>query len=300
MTTPPLPPFEEKIYVNINGKVFNSENAKISVLDRGFLYGDSIYEVTRTYSGVPFLLQEHLDRLWHSASKLHMHLDFSQEQIIHQVNSVLAELESENAYIRIIITRGEGAITLDPTKPEKNNLVIIVKEQPENPSWWYDKGVNVVIADIQRIHKGAVDPNVKSGNYLNNVMAIMQAKNEGAFDAIMLNQEGFVTEGSTNNIWMVKDGEIFTPPLSAGILEGITRKSLLHLARKNEIHVYQKNISPEDVINADEVFLTATTKEIIPITQVDNSPVGIGTPGPIFKKLRKIYTSFIKDQTQMS
>lgn len=299
MENPPIPT-EEKIIININGNIFDSKDAKISVLDRGFLYGDSIYEVARTYSGIPFLLQEHLDRLWHSAGKLELHLDFTQEQIIHQVSSALAELGVENAYIRIIITRGEGPITLDPTHPEKNNLVIIVKEHLPNPEWWYEKGVNVVIANIQRIDRNAVDPNVKSGNYLNNVMAIMQAKKEGAFDAIMLNQHGFITEGSTHNIWIVKDGEIFTPPLSAGILEGITRKSLLHLARKNEIHVFQKNITPEELINADEVFLTATTKEIIPITQLDNSPVGIGTPGPIFKKLRKIYTNFVNEQTQMN
>jgi len=288
----------EKMVININGELVSPADAKISILDRGFLYGDSIYEV-RTYSGVPFLLQEHLDRLWHSASKLELKLNYSQDQITHEVNVALAELGIEDAYIRIIVTRGEGPITLDPTTSNENNLVIITKAHPENPKWWYEKGVNVIIAKIQRIDRLAMDPNIKSGNYLNNLLAVKEAKKEGAFDAIMLNHQGHVTEGSTHNIWIVKDEGVITPPLKAGILEGITRKNLLQLAKQNEIPSEQKNITPDELINADEVFLTSTTKEIVPIIQIDNAPVGIGTPGPVTKKLISIYKDFIKEQTNI-
>ena len=295
MQTPPLPTANIKKVININGRVFSPEEAKISVFDRGFLFGDSIYEVARTYEGIPFLLQDHLDRLWKSASRLEMPLLYDQDQISAEVNKTLAELGVEESYFRIVITRGEGDISLDPGEEIKNNLIIIAQEHLPYPTWWYEKGVHVVITNVIRVSKESVDPNVKSGNYLNNVMAFMQARREKAFDSIMLNSNGFVTQGTTSNIWIVKNNTIKTPPLQAGILEGITRKTLLQLAKTDDdLAIEQVNFTAEELINADECFMTSTMKEIVPITQVDNSPIGAGTVGQMTVKLHSLYSNFVK------
>lgn len=282
--------------VSINGKIMFKEDAKISVFDRGFLYGDSVYEVIRTYQGIPFLLQEHLDRLWHSASKLDMAFSFDENHIVKEVNTCLGELGQESAYIRIIVTRGQGPLQLDPVSAGANNVVVIAKEFKAYPKEWYDNGVNILISHVERTSIRAIDPNIKSGNYLNNIMAFIHAKKQKAFDAIMLNNEGFITEGTTHNIWVVKNGRAYTPPLHAGILEGITRKTILILAKKNGIEVEQKNMTAEELINADECFMTSTTKEVIPVTQVNNAPIGTGEPGVITSQLHSLYRDFIKQQ----
>jgi len=295
MQTPPIPENSTKTIININGKICKPEDAKISVFDRGFLFGDSIYEVAKTYQGIPFLLQDHLDRLWKSASRLEMHPTVSQNDVSAEVNKALAELGVEEAYFRIILTRGEGPISLDPGEGVKNNLIIIAQEHLPYPSSWYENGVHVVITNVVRVSKESVDPNVKSGNYLNNVMAFMQAKREKAFDSIMLNQKGYVTQGTTSNVWIVKDNTIKTPPLQAGILEGITRKTILQLAKSDDsLKIEQVNFKAEELINADECFLTSTMKEVVPVTQVDNSPIGTGTVGPLTVKLHSLYSGFVK------
>lgn len=286
--------------VNINGKITKAADAKISVFDRGFLFGDSAYEVIRTYEGIPLLLHEHLKRLWHSASKMEMSIRFSEDQIIKQVNATLGELGVQSAYIRIMVTRGESPPFLDPSLSGPNNLVIIAREFKENPKIWYEKGVNVIISNIERTSAKAFDPNIKSGNYLNNVMAYMHAKKEGAFEAIMLNSIGHLTEGTTSNIWMVKDNKISTPPISAGLLDGITRKTVMVLAKKNGLAIEQKNLTPDDLVNADEAFLTATTKEVVPITRIDNAPIGTGEPGKITLSILKLYRAFIHEQINLS
>jgi len=299
MQTPPIPESSIRKVININGQIFSPDEAKISIFDRGFLFGDSIYEVARTYEGIPFLLQEHLDRLWKSASRLEMPLCYTQDQLSAEVNKTLAELDAGEAYFRIIITRGEGEISLDPGENIKNNLIIVAQEHRPYPTWWYEKGVHAVITNVVRVSKESVDPNVKSGNYLNNVMAFMQAKREKAFDSIMLNSQGYVTEGTTSNIWIVKNNTIKTPPLQAGILEGITRKTLLQLAKMDEgPAIEQVNFTAEELINADECFLTSTMKEIIPVTQVDNSPIGAGTVGAMTIRLHTIYSDYVKKVVQ--
>ena len=295
MQTPPIPENITKRIININGEICKPESAKISVFDRGFLFGDSVYEVAKTYQGIPFLLQDHLDRLWKSASRLEMHLTLSQDDVSAEVNKALAELGVEEAYFRIILTRGEGPISLDPGEGVRNNLIIIAQEHLPYPSSWYENGVHVVITNVVRVSKESVDPNVKSGNYLNNVMAFMQAKREKAFDSIMLNHKGYVTQGTTSNVWIVKDNTIKTPPLQAGILEGITRKTLLQLAKSDDsLKIEQVNFTAEELINADECFLTSTMKEVVPVTQVDNSPIGTGTVGPLTVKLHSLYSDFVK------
>ncbi|TNE97745.1 MAG: branched-chain-amino acid aminotransferase [Deltaproteobacteria bacterium] len=281
--------------ININGNIVGPEEATISVFDRGFLFGDSIYEVTLTYDGVLYKIDEHLDRLWESASRLDMPISISRKQLTYQMLKTLKALNETRAYIRVVITRGEGEIGLDPSLAVKNNLVIITKKLPENPTWWYDSGVEMIVASVLRNPKESMDPAIKSGNYLNNVLAYSQAKKQGAFDAIMLNADGMVTEGTTNNIWIVKDGKLKTPPLAAGLLSGITRKIVLELAFDNKIPAAEENFTPEELKDADECFLTSSTKELVPITKIDGISIGSGRPGELTKRLHQIYRQHVKD-----
>ncbi len=281
--------------VNINGTLLKGDEAKISVFDRGFLLGDSVYEVTRTYESIPFLLKEHLDRLWRSAEQISLPISYSPEQIKVEIDKCIKELAIPNIYLRIIITRGSGEIGLDPDLSPTNNLVIIAKEQLEYPKWWYEQGVSFVVANTLRNPKNSLDPNIKSGNYLNNVMAYMEAKKLGAFDAIMLNQEGHVTEGTTSNIWIVKNNILKTPPPKAGLLMGITRHKLIELAKNNKINIKEENFDVDELLNAEEAFLTSSTKEIVPITKINNKEIGNGMPGKVTNQLRKIYSDFVKE-----
>ncbi len=279
--------------IYINGQIHQPEDAVISVFDRGFLFGDSVYEVTRTYNGKVFLWDEHYDRLQSSASKIGMHLPFSKEFLKQEIERTHKELRKKEVFIRVIVTRGEGGFSMDPTTLTDNNLIIMVKEMTNYPEVWYRDGVHVIIASTHRTDKDSLDPNIKSGNYLNNVMAYMEAAKQHVYDAIMLNSDGYVTEATTSNLWIVKNGEVMTPPLKAGILEGITRRTILMLASNNKIKTVQRNFYPDEMINADECFLTSSTKEIIPITQIDGAPVGGGTPGAVTKSLHQFYKQFV-------
>ncbi len=288
--------------VNINGEIFCDQTlsqAKVSVFDRGFLFGDSVYEVTGTYSGVIFKIDEHLDRLWKSSSRIGMDIPFTRNEIIFEIEKTLKALNKDSAYIRLIITRGEGEIGLDPGLGQQCNMVIITREFPENPSWWYDKGVEMIIADIQRTPKEAVDPNVKSGNYLNNVLAYSEARKQGAFDAIMLNRDGHVTEGTTSNIWIVEKDRLITPPVKAGLLEGITRQTLIGLCREENIGLSEENFGPDRLLAAQECFLTSSTKQLVPITKINKKPIGSGLPGDTTKKLLKIYRKHVDEYVKM-
>ena len=277
--------------VNINGQLLEPEQATISVFDRGFLYGDSIYEVTMSIEGVPFMIEQHLDRLERSARKIGLPLPKSRTQILQEFIRTTNAIQCPKCYVRVIFTRGAGEITLDPTREQNGNLVIIAKELANNPKTWYEKGVSVVIADILRNHQRAIDPSVKSGNYLNNILAMGEAKRAATFDAIMLNHDGNVAEATTSNIWLVERGVFITPPLSAGLLDGITRASLFKLTQFN---MREENISPERLKAADEIFLTSTTKEIVPIVKVDANTIGSGKPGKHTRQLHQAYQAFIR------
>ncbi|MCB9062240.1 MAG: aminotransferase class IV [Halobacteriovoraceae bacterium] len=282
--------------VSINKVLFDlrkGEDAKISVFDRGLLFGDSVYEVTRTYRKIPFLFEEHLDRLWRSAEQIYMPIQYSRQEIYDECQKLIDSFDNQEVYLRIMVTRGEGAIGLDPDLAGTNNLIIFARIQEENPKWWYEKGVNMAITDIIRNPKKATDPNIKSGNYLNNMLAYIKAKKKGAFDAIMLNNEGLVTEGTTSNIWMVKQGKLFTPPVGVGILEGITRKKVLEICKENKIEAIEKNFHKDELIAADEAFLTSSTKEIVPITQVDAVNIKDGVPGKLTMRLMDLYRQLL-------
>lgn len=285
-----------KSRVNVNGVVTSAEDAKISVFDRGFLYGDSVYEVTQTYDGVPFLLEEHLDRLWYSAEQLDMNIAIERTALKKQIALTLKELNTPNAYIRIIISRGEGQIGLDPNLGGRHNLVIITKDLPPYPKTWYQHGVHIIIAETLRNSAESLNPNIKSGNYLNNVMAYSEAKKRGAYDSVMLNKQGKVTECTTSNIWMVKNGRFLTPPLSSGLLSGITRRHLIGLCQEHKLDFRETEISPEELLDADEIFITSTTRKVLPITRLNESSVGLGRPGPFTKKLIQLYDEHVAMQ----
>jgi branched-chain amino acid aminotransferase len=278
------------ILININGVLAAPEEARISVFDRGFLYGDSVYEVTQTIRGIPFRLDLHLERLRKSASKIGLSILTTDLELKKQIARTLIALDEPTVYLRLVVTRGgEEEISLDPNTPGRENIVIIAKELKPYPIEWYEKGVRVIIADTIRNPLESIDPNVKSGNYLNNVMAFGEASKIGAYDAIMLNHHGEVTEATTSNVWMIKDGTIYTPPLRSGLLEGLTRKALLQISQHAKIPVFEKTITPQELFEADEIFLSSTTKKLIPITTLNEKKIGTGLPGPLTQQLRQLY-----------
>lgn len=277
----------EKFVININREIFNENTAKISVLDRGFLYGDSVYEATRTFNRKGFRLEQHIDRLFSSAEKIYLQPTLSKQEIITEVNKTIAASLFENISIRIILSRGNNSdLGLDPDLALTNNLIIITKEIKPNPSWWYETGVSMIF------HKKAssnVGPLAKAGNYIENMLAYRDAKHQGAFDAIMINPDGFITEGTTSNIWLVKNGRIYTPPLSVGILEGLTRKTLLEVDQTIE----EKKLIAQDFLEADECFLSSTTRDLVPVISIDNHQIGTGTPGQVTLKLLSQYRDYV-------
>ena len=276
--------------VNINGDITNAADARISVLDRGFLYGDSVYEVTMSTGRKPVFLKEHLDRLESSASMIGMDIGNHRRQIEERIDRSLEAHGPQRCYIRIIVTRGEGdEITLDPGVSTKRNVIIIVKDLPEYPRSWYEQGVGIIVSKVVRNSKEAMDPNIKSGNYLNNILAMAEAKKRGAFDAVMLNSRGFVAEATTSNVWVVEGSTLITPPLEAGILNGITRRVIFEISRAE---VCERNFTADEMKGADECFLSSTTREIVPVASIDGRPIGDGLPGPRTRSLLRSYRHY--------
>lgn len=282
--------------ISINGVIQNDPNdAKIPVMDRGFLFGDSIYETLITFNKKLFRLDKHLARLKNSSERLNLDITVGIDDIVQYMQKTVDAANQNNLKVRLVVTRGVGALSLDPTGDYQNNIVVIAMPRPDNPDWWYEKGVNVIIADVQRTSPKSMDPNIKSGNYLNNVMAYRQAREQGAFEAIMLNQNGFVTEATTSNAWIVKDGKILTPPIGEGLLEGITRSTLLEIAKSRNYDIGEKSLTPSDIYSADEMFLTSTSRFIVPVVQVGEKTIGSGKPGELTLKLQDIFNQEVAD-----
>lgn len=286
--------FREKCVVNINGVITSPEQANISVFDRGFLYGDSIYEVTYSEDSCLIFFHDHLERLYNSAAILGMSIFLSRDNIISESIKTLKASKLTRAYIRIIITRGETEIGLDPSNSFKNNLIIIVKPQPIYPETQYEHGLKLLLSNVVRNNRMALDPNAKSGNYLNNVLAIKEAKNQGFDDAIMLNNNGKITEGTSFNIWAVKNNIVYTPPVSSGLLRGITREKTIDVANKNSITLDHSELDADFIFNADEVFITSSTKGIMPVSQISEHKFGSSiSDWPMTKRLMDEYAKLI-------
>jgi branched-chain amino acid aminotransferase len=272
--------------VNVNGRITPECEAVISVFDHGFLYGEGIYETMRTYHQRPFLFDRHMRRLRRSAGMIDLGLPFSDEELERQIRSTqdAAKLDGE-AYIRVLVTRGIGELTYDLKATPNPSIVIIVKPQIDPPAEVYDKGVRVVIVDIVRNHPSTVNPMIKSNNLMNSALAMQQALRSNAFEGVMRNYKGELTECTTANLFIVKNGIALTPPLEAGLLPGITREFLFDVGKHAGVEVADKVLDDEDLFRADEAFLTSTTRELVPIVTVNDRTIGNGRPGPLTWKL---------------
>jgi branched-chain amino acid aminotransferase len=282
------------IRVHIGGRICLPEEAKISVFDRGFLYGDSVYETIGTAYGRLFALGDHLVRLERSAERIGLRVPprAAIERAVAETVAAAGNLESR---VRVILTRGAGKLDLDPAAVDDTQMVVIVFPLgPPSPEM-YEKGVSVAIVSVQRNSPSAIDPAVKSGNYLNNVLALGEARRRsGAYEAILCAADGSVAEGSTSNIFIVVGGEIRTPGLDVGILDGITRSKVLDLCRANGIPLRETRISPHELRGANEAFITSATRGALPVTKVDDAPVGDGKPGPVTRNVMALYDALAR------
>lgn len=277
--------------VSVNGRIASEREAVISVVDHGFLYGEGIYETMRTYNGRPFLYDRHMRRLRNSARMIALPLPFTDDQLASQIRGTMeaADLNGAEAYTRVLVTRGIGELTYDPAATPDPSIVIIVKPQ-ENPSREeYDRGVRVVIVDIVRNHPDTVNPMIKSNNLLNCALAAQEAIRRGGYEGVMRNYRGELSECTTSNLFIVKDGAALTPALSSGLLPGITRELLFDVGVDAGIPVREQVLRDADLFAADEAFLTGTTRELVPIVQVDDRTIGTGRPGLATKKLLEAF-----------
>lgn len=275
-----------KIY--INGKFYDQDNAKISVFDHGLLYGDGVFEGIRSYNRRVFKLNEHIDRLFESAQSIMLKIALTKEQLIKAVLSTLKANKLENAYIRLVVTRGAGDLGLDPGKCNQGSTIIIIADKIVlYPEKLYRQGLAIVTVPTVRNLPEALNPQIKSLNYLNNILAKIEAANAGCDEAIMLDALGYVAECTGDNIFVVKNGQLYTPPQCMGTLRGITRDSILEIARKNKIAAHEHVITRHEVYISQECFLTGTAAEVIPVVKVDGRVIGQGKPGKLTLSLMK-------------
>ncbi|OGX28599.1 MAG: branched-chain-amino-acid transaminase [Omnitrophica WOR_2 bacterium RIFCSPHIGHO2_01_FULL_49_10] len=272
-----------KIY--IDGKFYQKEDAKVSVFDHGLLYGDGVFEGIRTYDGLIFKLKEHIDRLYQSAHAIMLDIPISKDEMVGAIKKTLRENDMKDAYIRLLVTRGIGDLGLDPRKCGRPTVVIITDKIKLYPQELYGKGLEIVTISTQRNIHQAVNPQIKSLNYLNNILAKVEAINAGVEEAVMLNSEGYVAECTGDNIFIVKDGSLLTPPIHSGVLRGITRGAVIDIACLKEIPVHEEVLTRYDLFNSDEMFLTGTAAEIIPVVRMDRRKIGDGKPGKMTLKL---------------
>ena len=279
--------------ININGDIQNE--AFISIFDHGFLFGDSIYEVVSTKYGKPCFLDEHLKRLFASASGISLKIPFSENEIKNLIQSTLDSVGNSESYIRIIVTRGVGEVDIDPSSCFKPNIIILVKDLPQIPDEKYSNGISVSLVSIKRNSCDSLNPAIKTGNYLNNILARVEASKMGAEDAIMMNLQGQLTEATTSNLFFVMDSQLLTPEKKCGILSGITREKIIQLANESGMVLKEGIWLGEELLNADEIFLSGTVKKIMPVSILENHQVGSGRPGPITQKIMRLYLSLLEN-----
>lgn len=275
--------------VFIDGEFFDESAAKISVFDHGLLYGDGVFEGIRMYHNRIFKLKEHIERLFWSAKALLLKIPMSPEDLMQACLETCRVNDLRDGYIRLLVTRGPGTLGLDPRRCKKPTVIIIADTIQLYPKELYERGLSIVTVPTTRMGVNAVNPAIKSLNYLNNILARIEANNAGVEEAILLNGEGYVAECTGDNIFLIHKGTLYTPPLSAGALRGITRNTVLECAASVGIRVAEPNMTRYDVYIADEMFLTGTAAEIIPVVQVDGREIGTGKPGPITARLTELF-----------
>jgi len=281
-----------KVY--IGGKYYDADDAKISVYDHGLLYGDGVFEGIRAYDGTVFRLDEHIKRLYASARAIALEIPMNAEEMKAAIKETLAVNERTDSYIRVVVTRGRGDLGLAPWLCPQPQVIIITDSIALYPKEDYDNGLSIVTAPTVRTSANALSPRIKSLNYLNNILAKIEARLAGAKEAIMLNQRGEVAECTADNIFIVIKSELHTPPPDAGILNGITRSVVMDIARGKGIQVYESVLTRYDLYVADECLLSGTGAEVIPVTRIDDRPIGDGKPGPMTKMLMDEFHSLVR------
>jgi len=285
-----------KIY--IDGKYYDERTAKISVFDHGLLYGDGVFEGIRAYHGRVFKLKEHVDRLFYSSKAILLNIPMSPVEISRAVVETCRKNKIRDGYMRLVVTRGPGTLGLNPNRCKKPCVIIIAGKIQVYPPALYQRGMEIVTVATTRNLHSALNPAIKSLNYLNNILAKIEANNAGCEEAVMLNAEGFVSECTADNIFIVKGDSVLTPPLSAGALYGITRATVMEIAEESGYRVTEPNLTRYDLFNADECFLTGTGAEMMPIVKIDGRVIGMGKPGPVTQKLIAQYHALTKASGQ--
>jgi len=278
----------------IDGKYYDERAAKISVFDHGLLYGDGIFEGIRAYHGRVFKLKEHIDRLFYSAKAILLQMPMSPAQITRAVVEACRKNKIRDGYIRLVVTRGVGTLGLNPKSCKNPSVIVIADKIQLYPPALYRRGLDIITVPTARNLHSALNPAIKSLNYLNNILAKIEANNGGCEEAVMLNAEGFVAECTGDNLFIVKNGALFTPPLSAGALYGITRQTVIELAEESGLKVSEPNLTRYDLFNADECFLTGTGAEIVPVVKIDGRAIGTGIPGQVTRRLEDEYHALTK------
>jgi branched-chain amino acid aminotransferase len=280
--------------ISINGKLFDKADARISVYDHGLLYGDGVFEGIRIYAGKVFRLREHIDRLYESAKHIYLGIPWSRDQMAEEVLRTVRANAKQEGYIRLVVTRGAGGLGLDPNKTSDPQVIVLVDDISLYPARYYEEGLEVITSSFIRNHPNALNPRIKSLNYLNNILAKIEAVRAGCQEALMLNHVGEVAECTGDNVFVVKHGLVRTPPPNAGILEGITRDAVIELAQAAGIPLEQAALTRHDVYSADECFLTGTAAEVVPVVKVDGRVIGSGKPGPVTRQLRERFHALVR------
>jgi branched-chain amino acid aminotransferase len=278
----------------INGGLVERDDAKVGVYDHGFLYGDGVFEGIRVYSGRIFKNEAHLKRLFDSARAVRLEIPYSAEQLTAATYECVRVNGFTDCYIRMVVSRGEGCLGLSPLKCPKASVIIIADKIELYPPEMYEKGMSIITASVTRSHPNSLPPRVKSLNYLNNILAKIEANDAGVPEALMLNHQGNVSECTGDNIFIVRDGEVQTPTTADGILEGITRAAILSLCRELRVPCAEKTLQRFDVYGADECFLTGTAAEVVPVTCIDGRSIGSGRPGPVTLKLQDAFHKLVR------
>jgi branched-chain amino acid aminotransferase len=278
----------------IDGKLVDKSDAKISVYDHGLLYGDGVFEGIRVYSGKIFENEAHLDRFWNSAKAIRLQIPYSREEVTRAMYDTVKANNFTDCYIRLVATRGVGDLGLNPLKCAKPSVFVISDSIAVYPKEMYDKGIAVITASVIRNHPNALSPRVKSLNYLNNILARIEANDAGVMEALMLNQDGNVAECTADNIFIVRDKVVYTPTTYDGILEGVTRKVIIELCGRLGISLVEKTLQRHDLYIADEMFLSGTGAEVIAVTKIDGRTIGAGEAGPLTRKIMEAFHKHVR------
>ncbi len=277
----------------LDGEFVEKDDAKVSIFDHGLLYGDGIFEGIRAYNGKVFKLKNHIDRLFESAQTIMLKIPMTKQEVISKVEETVKINNLKDAYIRLVVTRGKGDLGLDPAKCPKATIFIIADKISLFPDELYEKGMKVITVPTRRNFSEALNPRIKSLNYLNNIMAKIEAKNSGVIEAVMLNHEGYVAEGTGENIFIVKDQVLIAPPNYVGALSGITRQVVIEIAQKKGIVFKEILFCRHELFNADECFFTGTAAKIVPVVNVDGRIIGSGAPGELTKKFMAAFRDLV-------